>query len=178
MKRLLVVAIVVALVGSLVATPVLAGKHGPAGKSNIGHLYLYEKDPSDWSIVDGGAWGKLKYNLSGPTFDFVFNGHRLEANTDYSLIYYPEPQTTWPWPVMVIDSGTTNRGGNINLVGSVDLGMDLDGPADPYNPEGGAKIWLVLTDDIVGGSLSGWNPTEYLFENNLIKYVDTDSNPK
>jgi len=157
-----------------VVVPVIAkGPSGKAGKSNTAFLYLYEKD-ADWQIVDGGAWGKLKYNLSGPEFEYLLNGHGLEADTDYSLIYYLEPQTTWPWPVTVIDSGTTNRGGNINLKGSVDLGMDLDGPADDYNPEGGAKIWLVLTDDIVGGSLSGWNPTEYLFENNLIKYDDTD----
>ena len=37
----------------------------------------------------------------------------------------------------------------------------------------GAKIWLVLNDDIVGGSMSGWNPTEYLFEYDLITYDDT-----
>lgn len=28
-----------------VLVPAFAGKHGPKGKSNVGHLYLYEKDP-------------------------------------------------------------------------------------------------------------------------------------
>ena len=146
-----------------------------SGKSNA-DLYLYEKDPSNWQIVEDGAWGKLRYNLYGTEFEYGFNGHGLESCTDYSLIYYPEPQTTWPWGVIIIDGGMTNNGGNINLAGSVDLGMDLDGPADPYNPEGGAKIWLVLTADINASSqLQGWNPTEYLFENNLIKYDDTNA---
>ena len=172
MKKLIAISLAVVLVLTLGAGVALAaGKNGQAGKSNVGHLYLYEKDPTDWSIVEDGAWGKMKYNLSGSTFDFVFNGHGLEANTDYSLIYYPELQTTWPWPVTVIDSGMTNNGGNINLAGSVELNMDLP---DPNNPQDGAKIWLVLTADIINGELAGWNPTEYLFENNLIKYDDTD----
>ena len=145
-----------------------------SGKSNA-ELYLYEKDPTDWTIVEDGARGKLRYNLAGPEFEYGFNGHGLEAYTDYSLIYYPEPQTDWPWWVKVIDSGTTNNGGNINLAGSVNLGRDLDDPPYEGAPDGGAKIWLVLTDDINKYSeLQGWNPTEYLFENNLIFYDDTD----
>lgn len=168
MKKYLVFALAVLMIGAL-ATGAFAGKTGKAGKSNIAHLYLYEKD-ANWDIVAGGAWGKMKYNLSGPTFDYVFNGHRLEPNTDYSLIYYIEPQTTWPTPVEVIDSGTSNGGGNIHLGGSHDFGFDL-----PYvaGDKGSSKIWLVLTDDILGESLSGWDPTEYLFENNLISYTDT-----
>ena len=68
MKKLLALAIVLALVAGLIAAPALAaGKNGPAGKSNVGHLYLYEKDPATWGIVDGGAWGKMKYNLSCST---------------------------------------------------------------------------------------------------------------
>ena len=64
----------------------------------------------------------------------------------------------------VLASGTSNDGGAIHLAGSYDLSADLAGD----------KIWLVLTSDIVGGSLSGWNPTEYLFEHNTILYEDTD----
>jgi len=168
-KVILLVVTCAVLISLVVGSTVMA-----AGKPNA-ELYLYEKDPSTWEIVEDGARGKLKYNLSGVEFEYGFNGHGLEANTNYSLIYYPEPQETWPWGVTVIDGGTANNGGNINLAGSVDLGIDLTGPADPYNPEGGAKIWLVLTADINASSqLAGWNPTEYLFENNLIKYDDTN----
>ena len=176
MKKYLVFALAVLVIGALVTGVLAAGKTGGAGKSNIAHLYLYEKDPDTWDIVPGGAWGKMKYNLSGPTFDYVFNGHRLEPNTDYSLIYYIEPQTTWPTPVEVIDSGTSNGGGNIHLGGSHDFGHDLE---IVYRALGhnSSKIWLVLTGDLSADQtqLVGWNPTEYLFEYDLISYDDTDA---
>ena len=75
-KNLFKLAFVVVLISLFTLSSALAaGKNGPAGKSNIGHLYLYEKNPTDWTIVEGGAWGKMKYNLSGPEFDFVFSVH-------------------------------------------------------------------------------------------------------
>lgn len=172
MKRLLMAAVVVAIAASLMSTPVLAKGDNPAnnrsggvGKSNNAFLYLYEKDPVSWNISWGEdmALGKMKFNLEGQTFDFLFNGHGLEAATNYSLIYYPEPQTTWPWPVEVLATGMSNDEGDIHLDGSVEL---PDGLSD-------AKIWLVLDGDIVGGELSGWNPSEYLFEHNLITYTYT-----
>ena len=157
MKKIILVAIVVAVLASLIATPVLAkGKDGQSGKSNVGHLYLYEKD-SNWDIMPDGAWGKMKYNLSGSTFDFVFNGHGLVSGSDYTLIYYPD-KTGNPWPrtgIRCLASGTANEYGDINT---------------------SAKIWLVLSSDVdcQTNTMSGWNPTEYLFEHNLISYDDTD----
>ncbi len=166
MKKVTLLVVTGAVLISLVAGSAVMA----AGKSNA-ELYLYEKDPDTWEIVEDPAWGKLRYNLAGDEFEYGFNGHGLESNKNYSLIYYPEPQTDWPWPVTVIDSGMTNNGGNINLAGSVDLGIDLGDPEE----DKGAKIWLVLTVDIKGeDNLTGWNPTEYLFENDLIFYDDTD----
>ena len=174
-KKIFIIAIAAMLVCALTVpvTAMAVGKNGQAGESNVAFLSLYEKDPSDnWSIVDGGAWGKMKYNLAGPTFDFVFNGHGLEASTDYSLIYYADP---WPGdnPGYLIASGTTNRGGNINLVGSVDPGMNFPNFPDA-NYLKGAKIWLVLSADYDADNteMDGWNPTEYLFEYDLITYTD------
>ena len=170
MKKIIPLVLTCAALISLVAGSTVMA----SGKSNA-KLDLYEKDPTTWQIIDDGARGKLRYNLAGDEFEYGFNGHGLESNTDYSLIYYPEPQTTWPWPVTVIGSGMTNNGGNINLAGSVDLGTNLNGPPDEYNPDGGAKIWLVLTTNINEYcELQDWNPTEYLFENNLVSYEDTD----
>ena len=164
---------------SLAVVPALAGKTGPAGKSNVGHLYLYEKDPDTWEIVEDGAWGKMKYNLSGPTFDFVFNGrcepYGLEPGEDYTLIYYPDKDGN-PWPredVICLGSGTANEEGNVHIQGSVDTG-DLPNPDTDINE--GAKIWLVVSGDVDRdqAEMIGWNPTEYLFEYDLITFDDTD----
>lgn len=170
-KSKVVLCIIVASLVALVV-PVMAGKNGPAGKSNTGHLYLYEKDPDTWEIVDGGAWGKMTYNLSGPRFKFVFNGHDLVPGEDYTLIYYPDP---WPGNGLIcLGESRANDEGNVHIRESVDTG---DLPADyDIAPLGGAKIWLVLSDDVddVNEKMVGWNPTEYLFEFDVITFVDTD----
>jgi len=137
-----------------------AAKNGQAGKSNIGHLY--------WAIIEGGAWGKMKYNLSGSTFDFVFNGHDLAIGQEYTLIYYPDP---WPGTgLKILGAGTVDEFGNVHIKGSVDTGnLPMEGDA---NTEG-AKIWLVLSKDLGAEAMVGWTPTAYLFEYELITFVAT-----
>ena len=208
MKKAIAFLVIAAVVMSAVAISAVAVAkpptdkipNGQAGKSNIAHLYLYEKNSSDWSIVEDGAWGKMKYNLAGPAFDFVFNGHELENNTNYSLIYYADyNRTSSPqlWggdnPGALIANGTSNEEGNIHLAGSIELNMDLPwspdwniNPApdycdynngfDDYDHCCGAKIWLVPSDDYnaTAKKVIAWNPTEYLFESDLITYDDTD----
>ena len=170
MKKYLMFALVVVLVGTLAVGALATGKTGPAGKSKVGHLYLYEKD-ANWDIVlDGGAWGKMKYNTSGSTFNFVFNAHGLEADTDYTLIYYPDP---WPGSGLIcLGSGTANDYADVHIMGRVDTG-DLPAEADEND---GAKIWLVLSNDVDCDNhlMTGWTPAEYLFEYDLITFDDTD----
>ena len=168
MKKYLILVLVVLLIGAL-TVGVMADKNGPAGKSDIAHLYLYEKD-ADWNIVDGGAWGKMKYNLLGETFDFVFNGHGLVEGTEYTLIYYPDP---WPGSGLIcLGEGTVNEEGDIHIAESLDTG-DLPIATDENS---GAKIWLVLSDDVdcENAEMIGWTPIEYLFEYDLITFDDTD----
>jgi len=169
MKKYLILVLIVLLISAL-TVGVLAGKTGQAGKSNIAHLYLYEKDPDTWEIVEDGAWGKMKYNISGPEFDFVFNGHGLVEGTEYTLIYYPDP---WPGTGLIcLGSGTVNEEGNIHIAESVEIDTDLPIEEDEND---GAKIWLVLSEDFnCDGEWSAWNPTEYLFEEDLITFDDTD----
>jgi len=171
MKKLIAISLAVVLVLTLGAGVALAaGKNGQAGKSNIAHLYLYEKNPADWSIVEDGAWGKMKYNLSGCTVDFVFNGHELEAGWDYTLIYYPDP---WPGTGLIcLGYGTANDDGDVHIMGSVNTG-DLPIEADSNT---GAKIWLIVSSDLDcnTGTWSAWRATEYLFEYDLITFDDTD----
>jgi hypothetical protein len=171
----LVAVMVVALSGIAIvsAKPDLGEKGliGPAGKSNNAFMELWEKDPSTWDIIDDGAWGKMKYHLTASTFNFLFNGHGLEPGTEYSLIYYPDP---WPGDgLIILGTATVNDEGNIHIKGSVDTG---DLPIETDENEG-AKIWLVLSSD-VDEVMTGWNPTEYLFEFDLIMFDDTSDNPE
>ncbi len=171
-KSKYILALVAVTLLAIIVVPVIGkGPNGQAGKSNTAHLYLYEKDPSNWQIVEDGAWGKMKYNLSGSMFDFVFNGHQLTPGQSYTLIYYPDP---WPGQGLIcLGTKLANEDGNVNIKAAVDTG---DLPADFDENTTGAKIWLVLTDDVNCGEakMTGWNPTAYLFENNLINFDDTD----
>ena len=156
MKRIAILTLALVLLLGMAATPVMAAKGDNPANDKAGKLYLYEKD-SNWDIVWDGAWGKMSYKLSGTNIDFVFNGHRLVAGTDYSLISYNDP---WPGSPVELASGTSNDDGNIHLAGSsVNLSKDSD-----------IKIWLVLSSDVNldTPAMIGWNPSEYLFEHNLI----------
>ena len=167
---------------------------------NIGTLYLFPKcdlanTDDDYDqfgcpvIDDSGPWpplqipprtaGKLVYNLWGKKFEFAFEGRLLEPHTDYTLIYYPDP---YPGDGLIcLDSGTSNWYGRLLLHNKVETGS-LPRPYDknynPISPSGavGAKIWLVLSDDVNCGSqtMLDWNPAEYLFEYNLINFEDID----
>ena len=196
MKKKIMMIAVVALVAGLLVVPVIAkGPSGPAGKSNVGHLYLYEKVPSDvkwtegdckgelvpWLIAEDCAWGKMKYNLSGPTFDFVFNGHGLPVGQDFTLIYYPDDwDVAQAGNIICLGSGVTNDGGNIHIAGSVDTETDLpmtDDLGDCNYDNEGAKIWLVLSEDVTcdeeKGHFSDWDPTAYLFEADVLEFEYT-----
>ena len=172
MKKYLIVVLIVLVIGALFIG-VLAEKpgnvpHGPAGKSNIAHAYLYEKD-AEWEIVPDGAWGKMKYNQSGITFDFVFNGHGLVPGTSYTLIYYPDP---WPGEGLIcLGNGMADEEGNVHIEEFVETYDNLPMSYDENYYEG-AKIWLVLSDDVDcdGALMIGWNPSEYLFEYDLIEF--------
>jgi len=149
--------------------------NGQAGKSPNGKLYLFEKDPATWDIVNPGAWGKMTYKIWGNNFKFNFNGHGLEPGVSYTLIYYPDP---WPGAGLIcLGSALANDEGNVHIKDKLEGICDL--PADyDENYEYGAKIWLVLSDDIDESmdplQMIGWNPGEYLFEYDLIRYDNPD----
>jgi len=161
MKGIMLVMAVVALAVAMGAAPVMAkGPNGPSGKSDMGHLYLFEKDPVEWTVVEDGAWGKMNYRCNEDGFSFVFNGHGLEPGAEYELMNYVDP---WPGTgSALLAAGVVNEEGDIHLAGSIDCLTVAEGFA-------GAKIWLVLADDFdeEAGEMVGWNPTDYLFEAEL-----------
>lgn len=167
-KKTLIILATLALM-TIMTLPVFAVKPaGPSadnglnkGNSEINHLYLYEKDPTDWdTIIEKGAWGKLTFNST----DFNFNGHKLMKDTEYVLIWYGTDthNDEWPHATCIID-GVTNKGGNIHISGEYDFGAFI---ADEIEQ----KIWLVLAADIdcENNQMTAWNPTEYLFEYDVI----------
>ncbi len=147
---------------------------GHSGNSSIGHLYLYEQDPDSGGIVQEGAWGKMRYTVIGPTFKFVFNGHRLVPGAAYTLLYLPEPLPGQG--LICLGSGTANRGGNVHIMNMQDGVDTCDLPAEfDANYPDGALIMLVLSADVdCENAMIGWNPTEYLFGCDLITFYDID----
>ena len=172
-KKGWIVIVLTLVISSTFATCVTAkGPHGQAGKSNIAHLYLYEKDPISWNITENGSWGKMKYELSGETFDFVFNGHNLTPFENYTLIYYPNP---WPGDGLIcLGSDMVCEEGNVHIAEKVNTGSLPLKSDDNY--ENGSKIWLVLSSDVDCDlqKMIGWTPESYLFEYELIEFTDTD----
>ncbi len=180
MKRI-VLSIILALTAVvLIVVPVFAAPMGKAipANNNPQNIYLYEKNPdANWAIVNGGAWGKYNFKLSGigeeTSISGVFNGHGLVPDESYRLIYYPEVAPN-PWPaggyeVVVIGTGTADAEGNIHITGNAIIGIpDTQPSIGDYIGQTGDKIWLVLSSDLTDSVMTSWNPTDYLFEQKLI----------
>jgi len=174
-KRVICVALALAAVLAISATPAMAAKPdwanigmggivGQAGNSNNGFVKLVEKNPETWEIVAEDTWGKLKYSLTGDDFDFHFNGHGLVPDNEYALIYYPDP---WPGAgLIVFGTDIADEEGNVHIKGTAEIDVL---PAEGDENEG-AKIWLVLAGDVGEDAMAGWNPGEYLFEYDLILF--------
>ena len=146
---------------------------GTGPNAATGTLIMENKDPKTWEPIADGRSGTLIYNTVGAEFVYGFSGLGLEPTTDYSLVYYADPDPGNN-PGALIANGSTNGNGALTLAGSVDLNMDLPDPADANYP-GGAKIWLVPSTDYDSSTnMVSWNPTAFLFEMNLITYDDIE----
>jgi len=170
-KSMIIIVIVAMMLVSIV--PVFAAKPtSPAASNGLNkgkndHLYLYEKDAETWDIAEDAAWGKLNINIKKA--QFVLNAHKLEPETDYVLICY---QDTWPGTgSLLLGNGTSNEEGNVHIKGSIDYEAL---PSYVYEIDEeqveGSKIWLVLAADFdeEAPEMDVWNPSEYLFEFELI----------
>jgi hypothetical protein len=166
-RKTLIILTSLALI-AFTAVPVFAVKpNGPSAEngltktnSDVMHLYLYEKDPTEWTVVEKGAWGKLTFNQT----NFNFNGHKLLKDEEYAIIWYGAEEYNDEWPhATCIAKGFTNKGGNIHLSGEYGFAAFTD-------DEIPQKIWLVLAEDIDcdNNVMVDWQPEEYLFEYDTI----------
>lgn len=164
-KRIIGLSLALVLVLMVMASPVLAYD---------GQVELFTKDAQTWEVVEGAS-GTLDYNTSSPTFDYNLSATGLE-DTNYSLIYYADP---WPGNNPGALLGTFEAsGGAIDSAQSIDLGMSLPIAPDA-NVDDGAKVWLVPSDcyDDLQLRISQWQPSRFLFENNLITYQKVEPIP-
>ncbi len=132
-------------------------------------LGLDNKDPSSWERIMDGRYGQVSFASASEEFDYQLEVRELNASTDYTLIYYKDP---WPGTgSKTIVNFTTDENGNVNVSGSVELGTSLPVAGDENGA--GAKLWVVLSNDWDGTGMDGWNPEEYLYEEELVAYEDT-----
>ena len=147
-------------------------------------VYLYEKDPTTWDVIGNGGVAMMKYMPEATVFYFQLMARKLLPETEYTLIYYPDP---WPGSGLIcLGSGCSDEYGGLRINGyycptnpnyspPISTG-NMPAPGDE-NYGYGAKIWLVLSSDVdcVNQQMIAWQPTTYLFENALISFVDSDN---
>ena len=90
----------------------------------------------------------------------------LTPKTEYQLIYYGDETNNdvWSYATCIGNARKTSTNGFINNLGGVfEHSQMID---DGINQ----KFWVVLADDVDcdAGMMISWNPSEYLFENNVI----------
>lgn len=153
-------------------------------------LILENKDAS-WDIISGdGIQATLTFDTVANNFNYGLTATGLQASTEYAIIYYADmPDRFVDWggdnPGALIDTFTTDGTGDCTQSNSVNLAMNLPSPPDAnidehdysgspdnYAHAHGAKIWIVPTSDYSAPELIVWNPATYLFETDLIIYLD------
>ncbi len=151
---------------------------------------LDNKNPNTWARISDSTLGTLQYNVSGAAFSYLFTAEGLEHDVAYSLIYYANPHPGNN-PGCIIGTGKSSATtGTLTITGTPNLNMSLPTPPDSnmitdhsvapdnYSHAHGAKIWLVPSECYDSATKSikstGWQPTRFLFETDLITYTDTD----
>ena len=156
-----------------------------ATPGKFGSIKLLEKD-SNWDIVDGGAYGKLSYSsylqsdwypcmeYRGRTVSckryiwkdkLSLKAYKLEPKTKYTLVYYGDEEHNDVYPyVTCLKTKKSNRRGKLFFRTSFDRMNEF------ITDDKEQKFWLVKKSDVNcnKGELKSWNPSEYLFENNVI----------
>jgi len=161
MKRWSIGILVVAMLVSMGSVAFARnGLNDYAGKSDVEHLYLFEKDLTEWSVIPDGAYGKAVFNWKH--VNVAFEGHGLAAETEYSLIFFSEPDGWTSRQIQVISSGTTSAEGYLQL-------CRTEFEIEVAVMDGGIKVWLVPSASIVDGVLNWTNPEMFLFESRLLE---------
>jgi len=153
--------------------------------------YTDINDPSTWETTDDRE-ATLTYKLVSDCFEYELEASGLEANTEYSMIYYADRQDRFEnWggdnPGRLLGTFTSNNDGEYSTSDFVTSSVCIDLPAssdwnanseadycvsDNYESCRGAKVWIVPSGDYDSGvkKLTAWNPDNYLYETDLITF--------
>ena len=179
----------------IIAMVAIIGMTGFAAATYDSSVVLENKD-SNWGVIIDDISATIEYNSVGEEFAWHASGTATLPNTEYSLIYYADyPHRFNKWggdnPGALIGTMTTDVDGDFDGHGYTELGMDLPstpdvnmnisehnycGAPDNYDHCTGAKLWIVPSDDYdaINLKVNKWNPVQWLFETDLITYVDCD----
>ena len=161
--------IVMCLALSLFILPMVSA--GSYWMNTVDELSIVEKNPSDWSVVENGANGIVKFTVLSRRGRIIRERIRvtvygLEPKTKYQLIYYGDEthNDVFPYATCIGKPRKTSTKGYFKS-GSAKfsyLNMLDDGIAQ--------KFWVVLASDVScsEGKMIAWNPESYLFEENTI----------
>ena len=126
--------------------------------------------PHDTVIPD--ACGKFTYGTARPTFCYVLCANGLQPNQDYTLIYCPEGAQGG---IICLGTATTDDCGRLRL--QVQYTDELNVGDLPKEDDGnypGARIILVVSAHVdCAAQTIAYDPSEYLFVEELITYDDT-----
>jgi hypothetical protein len=148
------------------------GPNGQAGLSSIAHLNFSPGDTEDGEASESEAWARMMYRWYAPVFDYVFNGHQLPVDGEFTLTYQPQPLPSAG--VICLGSGTVNEEGDIHIQDAFDIATDLPAAYDENEEE--AILALVLSADVdcETGDMVAWQPEAYLFGDEGMFYVHSD----
>lgn len=163
-------------------TPIdLQGPDGQSGASHVAHTDFTKVD-SAGNAVTSSSSASMMYFWYGSQFDYVLNAHGLDAGTQWTLTYQPEPLPSSG--VVCLGNGTVNGGGQLHIANSLELNSNLppnlDPTADPSTQPADALLALVLSADVncSGGTMTAFIQNKYLWTKPRVRYIDTDLLPK
>lgn len=141
---------------------------GEITTSYIGILELTKKDITTWEPIEDKL--EITYTLIGDSFEAT------GIPEGYTLIYYKdevvglEGRLENPQPAIIVtsDIGSLPQEDDANID---DLANYCEEP-DNYLHCKGAKLWVVLEEDIINGNLNWANMENYYYETDLIVYSD------
>jgi len=133
-------------------------------------LELVEKD-SSWNMVEEGARGIVTFSVI-TRFNWIIQQRvrvsvwGLEPKTKYQLIYYGDEthNDEWPYATCIGRPRRTNTKGYFRGGSTRYDHLWMKGDGIPQ------KLWVVPSSDVdcKNGIMTGWNPSEYLFETNTV----------